>query len=120
MILQHLDGCRCDGVKRVTGIGGGSSKKAPNEVYGKWDHFHPSNHADEEGNETVANWICEPGCPVARLDEQSGDLRARGNSGPSGGGGGMYGHGKTTNDFGAGDMGGASRFFKQVGDGGSE
>lgn len=32
VILQHLDGCRCDG---------------------------------------VANWICEPGCPVARLDEQS-------------------------------------------------
>ena len=61
VILQHLDGCRCGGVKRVKDIGGGSSKKAPNE-----------DHADAEGKETVANWLCEPGCPVAGLDEQSG------------------------------------------------
>ena len=77
-------------------------------------------HADKDGKETVANWICEPGCPVARLDEQSGVLRARGNIGVSGGGGGMYGHGKTTNDFGAGDTGGASRFYKQVGGSGEK
>lgn len=127
VILQHLDGCRCDGTKRVTGTtklcvrgvasgnvavyskGIGDKKGQVRREYGGVD-----------GKESVANWICEPGCPVVRLDEQSGDLRARGNSGPSGGGGGMYGHGKTTNDFGAGDMGGASRFFKQVGDGGSE
>jgi DNA modification methylase len=36
---------------------------------------------------------------------------ARGNNGASKGGGGMYGHGQTTNSFGAGDTGNASRFF---------
>ena len=48
-ILQHLDGCRCDGVD---------------------------------------NWLCEPGCPVGRLDEQSGVSKS---------------------------TGGASRFYLQVG-----
>jgi len=27
---------------------------------------------DAEGNETVANWICVEGCPIAELDKQSG------------------------------------------------
>lgn len=52
-------------------------------------------------------------CPVKALDEQSGVLRARGNIGASKGGGGMFGHGSVSNSFGAGDEGGASRFFKQ-------
>ena len=29
-------------------------------------------HCDAEGNETVDAWTCEPDCPVAALDEQSG------------------------------------------------
>lgn len=49
------------------------------------------------------------------IDEQSGVLRARGNKSTSKGGGGMYGHTETLNDFGSGDSGGASRFFKEVG-----
>jgi DNA modification methylase len=36
---------------------------------------------------------------------------ARGNKGASKGGGGLYGHGPTTNDFGGGDTGSAARFF---------
>lgn len=36
---------------------------------------------------------------------------ARGNTGQSKGGGGMYGHAECTNDFGAGDSGSAARFF---------
>jgi DNA modification methylase len=39
------------------------------------------------------------------------NTRARGNLGESLGGGGMYGHAVTTNDFGAGDSGSAARFF---------
>lgn len=54
---------------------------------------------------------CSPGCAVAMLDEQSGTLHARGNKGASKGGGGLYGHGECQNAFGAGDSGGASRFF---------
>lgn len=124
VILQHLDGCRCDGVKRVKATSiHGESIAVPRSGVHHTAGGHQSvgrkqpvtGHADKDGKETVANWICEAGCPVARLDEQSGVLRARGNIGVSGGGGGMYGHGKTTNDFGAGDTGGASRFYKQVG-----
>lgn len=48
---------------------------------------------------------------AALLDAQSGELRARGNQGKSKAGGGMYGHGLCSNSFGAGDSGGASRFF---------
>ena len=65
-----------------------------------------------------ANFILTSGedresCPIKALDEQSGVLRARGNIGASKGGGGMFGHGDVLNNFGAGDEGGASRFFKQ-------
>ena len=86
MILQHLDGCRCDGV-----------------------------------TETVANWVCEPGCPVARLDEQSGVLKSgalpstqytegdRDNSSM------FAGDGVFTHQGYKADTGGASRFYKQVG-----
>ena len=72
VILQHLDGCLCAGIKKV-GTG-----EVP--LYGDGDY-----------TETVANWICEPGCPVARLDNQSG---------------------RVTNPA---SEGGASRFYKQVG-----
>ena len=124
VILQHLDGCRCDGVKTAgsgrfvahDAVVRGSTMMDPDKGWnGNSLDNSKKNAPNSYGKETVANWVCEPGCPVARLDEQSGDLRARGNIGVSGGGGGMYGHGKTTNDFGAGDTGGASRFYKQVG-----
>jgi DNA modification methylase len=73
---------------------------------GRWPANIVFSHA--EGCESVA---CVEGCPVAELDRQSGDLRARGNIGASIVGGGLYGHGPTTNEFGPGDSGGASRFF---------
>jgi hypothetical protein len=117
VILQHLDGCKCDGVKKVKGIGGGSSKKAPNEVYGKWDHFHPSNHTDKDGKETVANWACEPGCPVARLDEQSGERKTTWVSPThkNNRDGDFMGTLNHPGHQGYNDTGGASRFYKQVG-----
>jgi site-specific DNA-methyltransferase (adenine-specific) len=40
-----------------------------------------------------------------------GEGHARGNNGASKGGGGMYGHGATLNNFGAGDSGTPARFF---------
>ena len=74
VILQHLDGCRCDGV----------------------------------------NWVCEPGCPVARLDEQTGRSvsrigKPRGSKKPG------AGWGMTATGAEYDDAGGASRFYKQVG-----
>lgn len=83
VILQHLDGCRCEGVKR----------------------------------------ICESGCPVARLDEQSGVIKGVVRQ-PTGKavypteGVAMNWNSNSVIDTtvrGFGDTGGASRFYKQVG-----
>jgi len=74
----------------------------------------------KDGTETVANWICEPECPVARLDEQSGSLKS-GVAGPKSrvyGNGTIYGTSDKALDSdacGYNDTGGASRFYKQVG-----
>ena len=125
VILQHLDGCRCDGVKKVKGHTG-----YPNGPGGKSMHYSDqtsrgsevrpngwSGHADEDGKEAVANWICEPGCPVARLDEQSGVLTSGVMKGMQRGWGkhGIYGASGDTEATSYADTGGASRFFKQVG-----
>jgi len=124
VILQHLDGCRCDGVKRVKSAGW---KDTDIHKGGKGvaDNFGATgitgrHYADEDGQETVANWICEPGCPVARLDEQSGVLPKAGNKRPSAirtNNTGVYGtwgeQMRNPNMY--GDAGGASRFYKQVG-----
>ena len=73
LILQHLDGCRCEGVKRVKGIAGGShsgQKHTHEKVGGFGHHRHDiTRHNDPQGNESVANWICAEGCPVKVLDE---------------------------------------------------
>ena len=123
VILQHLDGCRCDGIKRVSG----QNPKYANESKGgtRGSDFamgsRPSGvgigHADKDGKESVANWICEPGCPVARLDGQTGDVPSNGlRPKPYQGSPGIYGGniGKKQGPLYA-DKGGASRFFKQIG-----
>jgi len=130
VILQHLDGCRCDGVKRVKETGpraGGSGSRFndPGNLLSRKGHegvrTDHAGLADKDGKETVANWICEPGCPVARLDEQSGDRSSPWVGNPNRGkkGGQMFG-GQTDNlsDLSKPeyqDTGGASRFYKQVG-----
>ena len=80
VILQHLDGCRCDGVK-------------------------------------MANWICEPGCPVPRLDEQSGERKTTwiAPSHKNNRDGDFMGALNHPGHQGYNDTGGASRFYKQVG-----
>ena len=132
VILQHLDGCRRCGVKRV-GAGEGSfvgeggevceaheGYKRPNSS--SYTHKQPG-HRKTFGEETVANWICESGCPVARLDEQSlaGGMHKAGNKQPPKH---NVKHGFWTdggwkpldrNPDMYGDDGGASRFYKQVG-----
>ena len=129
VILQHLDGCRCERIKKVkgsnntTGVWGGRSKET---VYdGGWidPDQQRAGYTDKDGKESVVNWICVEGCPVAGLDEQTLSN-------------GMHGAGaarrktvqgsveSTTYNMGGerempryGDKGGASRFFKQVGGG---
>ena len=121
LVLQHLDGCRCEGTRSVK-TSGWRDTDAHKGDEGVSNNFGASGitgrHYGENGEETVAAWTCEPGCPVAALDEQSGFLHARGNQTPTKrGSGGIFwngsGHGVDPVD--SGDSGGASRFFKQFG-----
>jgi hypothetical protein len=132
VILQHLDGCRCEGIKRVkaTSIHGESIAVRRSGVHHTAGGHQSvgrkqsvTGHADKDGKETVANWICEPGCPVARLDAESlvGGMhsagkaklhdRDRGTCQVTSFTGGQA----NTNGGRFGDKGGASRFYKQVG-----
>ena len=119
LVLQHLDGCRCEGTKEIRVVGCTAKTQHLNQglfFYGS--EQSPTVNYATKGRETVAAWSCEPGCPVAALDEQSGFLHARGNQTPTKrGSGGIFwngsGHGVDLVD--SGDSGGASRFFKQFG-----
>lgn len=129
LILQHLEGCVCVGSRSVQG-----HKGYPDGPKGKSHHYSSDARGEEvrpnawaapatneDGTETVANWQCAPDCPVAALDEQSGDLHARGNTTVKDHGSdyaaSSYHFGGRETAF-AGDKGGASRFFKQCKAGG--
>ena len=121
MILQHLGGCWCDGVKKVKAITGGM-KPGSTGAFGKHGVYGTAEglqnkveHGDADGKETVANWICVEGCPVRALDGQSGFLPSRGNVTAEQTGGGMFGHGEFTRETPLSYDSGVSRFFKQVG-----
>lgn len=133
LLLQHR-GCARVGVARVPG-----HKGYPNGPGGKSDPKHGwgarrsaevrphawAGHADAEGMETVAVYDCARGCPVAELDVQSGtSVSSGGRLANISKGQRIYGGGKglgvdlpaeaVRGDPGYGDVGGASRYFKQV------
>jgi hypothetical protein len=133
VILQHLDGCKCEGTKKVKACGVGAFKRSTAKdrngqtgaAYGAESRPEGTeyvNYADPDGKETVAHWVCVEGCPVARLDEDTVSLKVRGNRGPSMSSKVADVYGKL-NAMGCGteynhdtdSAGGASRFFKQVG-----
>ena len=116
VILQHLDGCRCDGIKKVrtqwgqpTETGNPKNRSVYNGGWRAEDK--PVGYADADGKESIANWICEPGCPVAGLDEQSGVSGSNWSANKGKG----VGYGSTARSdrgsAGHADSGGASRFF---------
>ena len=125
VILQHLDGCRRDGNRTVKGQQGSGLTQTPAR---SWENTSTAGinrvgHADEDGKEAVANWICEDGCPVAALDEQSGVSKGAVRQ-PTGRaiyateGASVNWNPNSVMDTtvrGFSDTGGASRFFKQVG-----
>ena len=132
VILQHLDGCRCDGVKKVKPSNGSgiayepAPKAREHMIYGDGRTLGRTlGFVDGGGTETVTNWICEPGCPVARLDEQSGVItgvvrQPTGKAVYPTEGTAMNWNSNSVIDNtvrGFGDTGGASRFYKQVGGG---
>lgn len=126
VVLEHLPSCVQSGTKQVgsgTFAGAGTVQRtapkfSPSKGWNSND-LDPSktNAPNNYGVETVTAWECAPGCPVADLDSESGDLRARGNVSVKDHGSGYaatsYQFGGAESGF-AGDRGGASRFFKQV------
>jgi hypothetical protein len=125
LVLVHQEGCLQEGTRKVKGIPDPRRKdKTLNSggMYGAGIQAKAevANFNDPDGFETISSWICKPGCPIVKLDEQSGETTSgamrhevpgytgessvpflRGRSGPS-------------NQH--GDSGGASRFFPQFRD----
>jgi hypothetical protein len=121
LILQHLDGCRNVGVRRVwanqsssLGSGRGHGNTPGNGIYYGVGGQVLASTADVDGMETVEAWECGPGCPVAGLDAATGELLPQGSPKRSPITSGSLGWGTGQETF-YGDAGGASRFFKQVG-----
>lgn len=123
VILRHGRGCECVGTKKVKNnnnrnVEDGSIQdtKARSWKNSSIAGIARIGYGSEDGTEEVANWICQPGCPVATLDAQSGNRP--GCKSPSDatqtsiyrpGQGSYQKQGPIY-----GDDGGASRFFKQV------
>lgn len=123
LVIEHRLGCRRVGTKRVkpadgsgrAGPGGHGFRTAYVGGDKKGEGF-TGGFVGDDGTEVVDAWECVPGCPVVRLDEQSGDIKSTGRyRDPPQSAGGSFGGGACTNDY-AGEAGGASRFFKQVGE----
>ena len=124
LILEHLPGCRCVGVKKVKGITGGTT--SGDNAFGQDVGWNPhenrpmdiARQMDPNGKETVEAWKCAPGCPVATLDDQSGPTGAsapvEGSEPSVASTGNVTGQRARVPGVFHGDSGGASRFFKQI------
>lgn len=119
VILQHKPGCYQDGTREVKTAGWKDTDLPPDEETGSTNNFGASGmtgrHYGEDGKEVVPNWICEEGCPVADLDDQSGILKSGAMN--------SIAKGSQYTTYGAmyerlvqnpASEGGASRFFHQV------
>ena len=74
LIMQHLPECQLSGTKQVTGNKLGTVPRVSTSqsgIYQPRPAVVKHHHANADGTETVASWVCSPGCPVAELDQQS-------------------------------------------------
>ena len=118
LLISHAPGCRVVGVRRVKTLSGGIGVNKGTALWGQSKEFGGCGniYADDDGRETVKEWACVEGCPVAELDRQSGVLhsqnpatRFRRNPNKS-----CFGvDNPSTTSVGYGDTGTASRFFYQ-------
>jgi site-specific DNA-methyltransferase (adenine-specific) len=120
VILSHHPECQCIGVKTVKGNSKPHELHSNTEQYEGWGNItfrkgEMVGHGDEDGNETVDDYICHENCPIKIMDEQSGvstsfksDNSYEGIQGSQNIFKGSYG--KNTGQL-YGDKGGASRFF---------
>lgn len=116
VILTHTSECQLVGQKSVKSDSHHPATR-PSGGIGSTGHGGQSGLVERSpGTETVENWDCGAGCPVAEVDSQSGVSRSSGGNGVGyGRSGGIYGaggeQGVAQNAGGLGDIGGASRFF---------
>jgi site-specific DNA-methyltransferase (adenine-specific) len=119
VLLSHADGCREVGTKRVKATAAHPATIAASSAKGaERERLIPSlGRGDADGLETVPDWRCAEGCPVAELDAQSGERRSSGGGGHQTGergGGGIGFNGSAASGISTVpyfDTGGASRFF---------
>jgi site-specific DNA-methyltransferase (adenine-specific) len=117
LVLTHSPGCVLAGLVRVRANGscsGNEPSSVTDAVYAARERVAWQAHGNGDGTETVLAWECEPGCPVAGLDAQSGTLAS--GSRKRGQYRGMGYHGGDAREYPEvnGDTGGASRFFPQL------
>lgn len=117
VLLSHLPDCELVGEKQVgTGtavrrhIGKSSRERVSLGGAGKRNaELREDLTYGENGMETVEDWVCAPGCPVAEVDRQSGSSIIRQYKPRSGTKGDGWGMTATGPEY--ADSGGASRFF---------
>lgn len=120
--LVHSPECERVGVKRVKPLEGHRPNPVAQQADGqiKFNEKQPGyqklSYTDPDGLETVEDWQCVEGCPVARLDEQAGEriTHATGKSPMMGNIGYGSSRGKVPFQGYEGDKGGPSRFFFQA------
>ena len=126
IIYGHLEGCRRVGMRKVRSAPCANHEKGPYVKDRTWlvsttPATKTKGYAGEDGFETIEEWSCEEGCPVAELDRQSG-IRKSGSGNTrrkkheTKAMAGSLGEPRGCEEVSYGDKGGASRFFKQIGE----
>ena len=122
VVLEHLHGCTCAGMMRVKGsnpIGKQGGVPGANVYGGGHGRSVAFDYAGADGLESIPAWDCAPNCPVAALDDQSGVQKSGVAVNRNRAEGTMTSWlgtraSQVGDDVGFGDVGGASRYFKQV------
>ena len=123
VVFIHEEGCQEMGTRRIK-RGGGLKRTfygvKTGSVYGQYGELKTPQYGGELGIEAIPSWTCVSGCPVALLDNQSGQrpstltgradpTQTHSNPGDNHGNS-LFGGGNSSVYA---DSGGASRFFPQ-------
>lgn len=76
LVLSHSQGCQRIGTRKVKAAPPWNDNRPPSMFTGR--DTSAVHHAEEDGTEAIDAWQCVAGCPVALLDEQSGDRASGG------------------------------------------
>lgn len=113
VVLSHLPECVEVGVRKVVAGGGNATTGGELPTWQGPGGRSPVTHHDGDRTETIPAYECAPGCPVAALDEQSGERPSSGGAAFTRGGYARQLGDRDTDgaELGYGDAGGASRFY---------